>query len=195
MFATFVNERDFLNFAIFKSLDKLFEFFNLMSGFVFGVIDDGFGALREIDLFFVVDEFGKGGFHFGKLLNENFIVGLDFFDEGMVGFDDSGDDSGHEFDDRLKFDRCLVVFLDDFIFLFYNFFVDLNYSRQELVVHGNLVVNEEGVLDGSFFVDDGLIVVEKFEMLFFSDFDIFDDGIEILVEMFLDKLWITKVEH
>ena len=74
MFATFVNERDFLNFAIFKSLDKLFEFFNLMSGFVFGVIDDGFGALREIDLFFVVDEFGKGGFHFGKLLNENFIV-------------------------------------------------------------------------------------------------------------------------
>lgn len=98
-FGAFVDEGYFFDVSIFESFDELFEFIDLEGGLVFSVVDDGFGGVREVDLLFVIDEFGEGGFHFGELFDEDLIVGLDFLDEGVVGFDDSGDDSGHEFDD------------------------------------------------------------------------------------------------
>ena len=129
---------------------------------MFGVVDDGFGGCGEVDLFFVVDEFGEGGFHFGELFDEDLVIGLDFIDEGMIGFDDSGDDSGHEFDDGFEFDRCLIILLYYVVFLFSYLLMYLDYSLQKFVVHRYLIVDEEGVFDGAFFVGDGFVILEKF---------------------------------
>lgn len=82
-----------------------------MSCFVLGILNDCFGTLAEIDLVFVIDEFGKGGFHFWEMFDKGLIVGLDFIDEGMVGFDDSGNNSCHEFNDRIELNWGLVVLL------------------------------------------------------------------------------------
>ena len=84
------------------------------------VLNDSLGALTEVDLVFVIDEFGESGFHFRKLFEASLVIGLDFIDEGVVCFDDSRDYPGHEFDDRLKLNSCLVVFLHNLIFLLAN---------------------------------------------------------------------------
>jgi hypothetical protein len=161
-FGAFVNERYFFDVSIFESFNELFEFIDLEGGFVFRVVDDGFGGVGEIDLLFVIDEFGEGGFHFGELFDEDLIVGLDFVDEGVVGFDDSGDDSGHEFDYGFEFDRCLIILLYYVVFLFSYLLMHLDYSLQKFVVHRYLIVDEEGVFDGAFFVGDGFVILEKF---------------------------------
>lgn len=133
-----------------------------MGGFVLGVVDDGFGGLREIDEFFIIDEFSEGGFHFREVFDKDLIVGLDFIDEGMIGFDDSGDDSGHEFDDWLEFDGCLIVLLNDVLLLCFDLFMHLHHSLQEFVMHSYLIVDEEGILDGAFFDGDGFVILEQF---------------------------------
>jgi hypothetical protein len=151
-----------IDVTVFEGFDELFEFIDLEGSFVFGVVDDGFGGCGEVDLFFVVDEFGEGGFHFGELFDEDLVIGLDFIDEGMIGFDDSGDDSGHEFDDGFEFDRCLIILLYYVVFLFSYLLMYLDYSLQKFVVHRYLIVDEEGVFDGAFFVGDGFVILEKF---------------------------------
>lgn len=192
-FGAFVDEGDLIDVTVFEGFDELFEFIDLEGGFVFGVVDDGFGGCGEVDLFFVIDEFGEGGFHFGELFDEDLVIGLDFIDEGMIGFDDSGDDSGHEFDDGFELDCCLVVFLYDLIFFPTHFIVHFHHSLQIFTMRCYLVVDEEGIFDGSFFIGDGFVVVEEFEMLFLADLDIFDYSVQVFVQVLLHQFSVTEV--
>lgn len=69
----------------------------------------------------------------------------------------------------------------------------LHYSLQKFVVHRYLIVDEEGVFDEAFFVGDGFVILEKFQVLFFPDFDIFYYGVQVLVQMLFDQFWVPKV--
>ncbi len=124
-------------------------------------------------MLFVIDKFSEGGFHFREVFDEDLIVGLDFLDESVVSFDDSGDDSGHEFDDRFKFNRSLVIPLNNIILLFSDLLMHLIYPLQKFVMHCYLVVEEESILDRAFFVGDSFVILQKLQMLFLSNFNIF----------------------
>ena len=59
----------------------------------------------------------------------------------------------------------------------------------------DLIIEEEGIFYRAFFIGNGLVILEELEMLFLSYFDIFNDGVQILMQVFLDQFGITKVKH
>lgn len=132
----------------------------MVDGFVFSIIYDYFGALAEVNLIFAVDKFGQGWFHFRKLFHKCLIVRLDFVDKGLICFDDSCNYSGHEFYHRLKFNSSLVILLQNLVFFGIDFLMELDDFWEKLAVCGDLVVDENGIFDGSLFDGYALIVLK-----------------------------------
>ena len=103
----------------------------------------------DVDFLFLVEGLDARILHFFILFLDFFGVAFDLVDRGFEEFEDPGSDSVHEFKDGFVIDCGIDVriFAYDFFFLFGEFAVLLLDSGKEVPVLGELIVDEDRVLD------------------------------------------------